>query len=49
MTNQGYRDGYQLEFADNVSDTEAVVQLLVIGGIKVRHVDREFVPPPRPT
>lgn len=38
---------YQLAFAENVSDGEIVVQLLVVGGILVRQLD-EFVPSPRP-
>lgn len=49
VNQQGYRDGYQLEFAENVSDTEIVVQLLVLGGVQVRRVDHKFLrPPPRP-
>jgi len=48
MTNQqGYRDGCQLELAEDVSDQSVVIQLIVVASsIKVRLLDEEFLPPP---
>lgn len=45
MTNQqGYRDGCQIEFAEDVSDSSVVIQLIVVASaIKVRVVDEEFL------
>jgi len=46
MTNQfGYRDGLQLEFAEDVTDTSVVIQLIVMAStIMQRWVDEEFEP-----
>jgi hypothetical protein len=48
MTNQqGYRDGCQLEFAEDVTDQSVVIQIVVVGSsIKIRLMDEEFLPPP---
>lgn len=45
LTNQqGYTDGLQLEFAKNVSQRSAIVQIIAEGGeIKIRKIPSEFV------
>jgi Family of unknown function (DUF6334) len=47
MTNNfGYRDGFQLEFAVDTSDSAVVVQLIVLSSwIHIRPLDEEFLPP----
>jgi len=49
MTNQqGYRDGLQLELANNVDDPSVVIQILVeASNIKVRQIEGGFVSLPK--
>lgn len=49
LTNQqGYRDGLQLELANNVDDASVVIQILVEAStIKLRQIERGFVSLPK--